>query len=296
MNYLTKEKRIQIVAALTEGMGINAVSRMSDVSKNTGLKLLADLGAACLKFQDKAFRNLTCKKLQVDEIWSFVGAKARNATPEQKEALGWGDAWTWISIDADTKLVPCWAVGGRNPTVVNSFMADLASRLANRVQLTSDGYHFYLEAVEKAFGSEIDYAMLVKVYGAGGLKDETKNSVRYSPADCVGAKKQHVVGRPKKKDVSTSFIERQNLTLRMSNRRFTRLTNSFSRKLENHILAISLHYMVYNFVKIHSSLRCTPAMAAGVTSKLWEIEDVVNLLPEPVAKKRGTYKPRAAKA
>lgn len=289
MNYLTKEKRIQIIAALTEGVGINAVSRMSGVSKNTVLKLLVDLGAACANFQDKAFRNLTCQKIQVDEIWSFVGAKAKNATPEQKEALGWGDVWVWTSIDADTKLVPCWLVGARNPTAANEFIQDLADRLANRVQLTSDGYHFYLEAVEKAFGSDIDYAMLVKAYGQGELKDER----RYSPVECVGAKKQKIVGKPRKADVSTSYIERQNLTLRMSNRRFTRLTNSFSRKLENHILAISLHYMVYNFVRIHSSLRCTPAMAANVTSKLWDIEDVVALLPEPVAKKRGSYKKKA---
>jgi IS1 family transposase len=286
MNYLTKEKRIQIIAALTEGVGINAVSRMSGVSKNTVLKLLVDLGAACAEYQDKAFRNLTCQKIQVDEIWSFVGAKAKNATPEQKEALGWGDVWTWVSIDADTKLVPCWHVGARNPTAANSFIQDLADRLANRIQLTSDGYHFYLEAVEKAFGSEIDYAMLVKAYG----QTEQKNEVRYSPVECVGAKKQKIVGKPKKKDVSTSFIERQNLTMRMSMRRFTRLTNAFSRKIENHAHAIALHYMVYNFVRMHSSLRCTPAMAAGVTSKLWDIEDVVALLPEPVARKRGFYK------
>ena len=288
MNYLIKEKQIQIIAALTEGVGINAVSRMTGVSKNTVLKLLADLGAACAEYQDRAFRNLTCKKIQVDELWSFLGAKAKNATPEQKEALGWGDVWTWVSIDADTKLVPCWHVGSRNPTAANAFIQDLSERLANRVQLTSDGYHFYLEAVEKAFGSEIDYAMLVKIYGPGGKKDQTQ----YSPSECIGCKKQKVVGKPKAKDVSTSFIERQNLTLRMSNRRFTRLTNSFSRKLENHIAAISLHYMVYNFVKIHSSLRCTPAMAAGVTSKLWDIADVVALLPESVAKKRGVYKKR----
>lgn len=288
MNYLTKEKRIQIVAALTDGMGINAVSRMSGVSKNTVLKLLADLGAACADFQDKAFRNLTCKKIQVDEIWSFVGAKAKNATDEQKEALGWGDVWTWVSIDADTKLVPCWHVGARNPDAANDFIQDLADRLANRIQLTSDGYHFYLEAVEKAFGSAIDYAMLVKAYGQSEQKDER----RYSPVECVGAKKQKIVGKPKKADVSTSYIERQNLTMRMSMKRFTRLTNSFSRKLENHIAAISLHYMVYNFVKIHSSIRCTPAMEANVTSKLWTIADVVDLLPEPIAKKRGVYKKR----
>ncbi len=287
MNYLTDEKRIIIVSALTDGMGINAISRMTGVSKNTVLKLLADLGAACLEYQNKAFRNLTCKKVQVDEIWSFVGAKAKNATAEQKEA-GWGDAWTWVSIDADTKLVPCWHVGSRNAVAANAFIQDLSERMANRIQLTSDGYHFYLEAVEKSFGSDDDYAMLVKAYGQA----EQKNEVRYSAPACVGAKKVRVVGKPKKADVSTSYIERQNLTMRQSMKRFSRLTNAYSRKLENHIFAISLHYMVYNFVKIHSSIKCTPAMEAGVTSKLWSIADVVALLPEPVATKRGTYKKR----
>jgi IS1 family transposase len=291
MNYLTNEKRIQIVAALTEGIGINAVSRMTGVSKNTVLKLLVDLGAACAEYQDKAFRNLTCQKIQMDEIWSFCYAKAKNLPPEKEGVWGYGDVWTWVSIDADTKLVPCWLVGPRNPTAANEFVADLAARLASKVQLTTDGLHFYLEAVEKAFGSEIDYAMLVKIYGKGGKKDETK----YSPAECVGCKKQRVVGKPKRKDVSTSFVERQNLTMRMNMRRFTRLTNAFSRKVENHAHAIALHYMVYNFVKIHGSLRCTPAMAAGVTSKLWDIADVVALLPEPEAKKRGPYKKRISK-
>ena len=288
MNYLTNETRINIVSALTEGVGINAISRMFGVSKNTVLKLLADLGAACAEYQDKAFRNLTCRRVQVDEIWSFVGAKAKNATDEQKEMLGWGDVWTWVSIDAETKLVPCWHVGSRNPTAANAFIQDLADRMANRIQLTSDGYHFYLEAVEKAFGSDIDFAMLVKAYGQA----EQKNEVRYSPVACVGAKKLRVVGKPKKADVSTSFIERQNLTMRQSMKRFSRLTNSFSRKLENHIFAISLHYMVYNFVKIHSSIRCTPAMEADVATTPWTIADVVALLPGPVAKKRGAYKKR----
>ena len=206
MNYLTNEKRIQIVAALTEGIGINAVSRMANVSKNTVLKLLADLGMACAEYQDKAFRKMTCQKIQCDEIWSFVVAKHKNVPEEKQGVFGYGDGWTWVSIDADTKLVPCWLVGPRNPTAANKFMSDLASRLANRVQLTTDGYHFYLEAVEKAFGSDIDYAMLVKAYGQGEQKEEK----RYSPVECVGFKKQRVVGKPKKKDVSTSFIERQN--------------------------------------------------------------------------------------
>jgi IS1 family transposase len=288
MNLLDNKKRIQIVAALVEGNSIRATSRMAGVSQNTIFKLLVDLGFACADFQDKAFRNLSCKKIQCDEIWSFIGAKAKNATQEQKELLSWGDIWTWVSMDAETKLVPCWLVGPRNTDAAMEFIHDLKSRLANRVQLTTDGHRPYLEAVESAFGSEIDYAMLVKIYGATSKKEQT----RYSPAECIGCEKHWIAGNPKGKDISTSYIERQNLTMRMSMRRFTRLTNGFSKKIENHAHAIALHYMYYNFVRIHKSLRCTPAMAAGVTSRLWDIEDIVNLLPEPKAKKRGPYKKR----
>jgi len=294
MNSLTNEKRIQIVKALTEGVGINATSRMFDVSKNTVLKLLADLGAACADYQDKAFRNLPCKRIQCDEIWSFCHAKARNVPDEKKGVFGYGDVWTWVSIDADTKLVPCWLVGPRSPQVAKEFVADLASRLANKVQLTTDGHKPYLEAVEAAFGGEIDYARLVKLYGSPSSK---KDETRYSPAECIGARKEIVTGNPDKAHVSTSYIERQNLTMRMNMRRFTRLTNAFSRKVENHAHAIALHYMVYNFVRIHKSLRCSPAMAAGVTSKLWEIADVVALLDAwlPKPSKRGHYKKRNSK-
>ncbi len=288
MNLLDNKKRVQIVAALVEGNSIRATSRMTGVSQNTIFKLLADLGTACADFQDKAFRNLTCKKIQCDEIWSFVGAKAKNATDEQKAMLGWGDVWTWVSMDADTKLVPCWLVGPRTSDAAMEFIHDLKSRLANRVQLTTDGHKPYLTAVESAFGSDIDYAMLVKVYGKTSKKEET----RYSPAECIGCEKHWVAGQPKGKDISTSYIERQNLTMRMSMRRFTRLTNGFSKKIENHAHAIALHYMFYNFCRIHKSLRCTPAMAANVTSRLWEIEDIIALLPEPEAKKRGPYKKR----
>lgn len=261
---------------------------MTGVSKNTVLKLLADLGAACAEYQDKVFRNLTCKKIQCDEIWSFVGAKQKNVTTPEQEAAGYGDIWTWVSLDADTKLVPCWLVGPRTADAAHEFISDLKSRLANRVQLSTDGHKPYLTAVESAFGSEIDYAMIVKVYGQTSKKDET----RYSAPECIGCEKHWVAGKPRGKDISTSYVERQNLTMRMSMRRFTRLTNAFSRKVENHAHAIALHYMVYNFVKIHKSIRCTPAMAAGVTSKLWDIADVVALLPEPVAKNAGLIKRR----
>lgn len=286
MNLLDDKKREQIVAALVEGNSIRATSRMTGVSQNTIFKLLADLGDACTEYQDKAFRNLTCKRIQCDEIWSFVGAKAKNATQEQKDEKGYGDVWTWVAIDADTKLVPCWAVGKRDAHAAYDFITGLAGRLKNRVQLTTDGHRPYLEAVEAAFGSEIDYAMLIKVYG------KPQEEIRYSPAECVGCETKWVAGNPDKKHISTSYVERQNLTMRMSMRRFTRLTNGFSKKVENHMHAIALHYMYYNFVRIHRSLRCTPAMAAGVTSRLWEISDIIALLPEPVAKERGPYKKR----
>jgi IS1 family transposase len=286
MNSLDNKKREQIVAALVEGNSIRATSRMTGVSQNTIFKLLADLGDACTEYQDKAFRSLNCKRIQCDEIWSFVGAKAKNATDEQRIEKGYGDVWTWVALDADTKLVPCWAVGKRDGLAAYEFITDLAGRLSNRVQLTTDGHRPYLEAVEAAFGSEIDYAMLIKVYG------KPQDEIRYSPAECVGCETKWIAGRPDEKHISTSYVERQNLTMRMSMRRFTRLTNGFSKKIENHMNAIALHYMYYNFVRIHRSLRCTPAMAAGVTSRLWEISDIVALLPVPEAKERGPYKKR----
>jgi IS1 family transposase len=286
MNLLDNKKREQIVAALVEGNSIRAISRMTGVSQNTIFKLLADLGDACTEFQDKAFRNLNCKRIQCDEIWSFIGAKAKTATDEQRIEKGYGDVWTWVALDADTKLVPCWAVGKRDSLAAYEFITDLAGRLANRVQLTTDGHRPYLEAVEAAFGSEIDYAMLIKVYG------KPQDEIRYSPAECVGCEIKWVAGRPDEKHISTSYVERQNLTMRMSMRRFTRLTNGFSKKVENHMHAIALHYMYYNFVRVHKSLRCTPAMAAGVTTRLWEISDIIALLPKPESKERGPYKKR----
>jgi IS1 family transposase len=287
MNSLDNKKRAQVVAALVEGNSIRATVRMTGVAKNTIVKLLADLGAACAEYQDKAFRNLKCERIQCDEIWSFVGSKQKNVPEEKRGEFGQGDVWTWVSMDADTKLVPCWLVGPRNAQAAQEFMFDLASRLANRVQLSTDGHTAYLDAVGYAFANKIDYAMIIKIYGNKGDK-----WARYSPAECIGCEKKVISGNPDQKDVSTSYIERQNLTMRMGMRRFTRLTNGFSKKVENHAFAIALHYMYYNFCRIHKSLRCTPAMAAGVTSKLWEIEDIIALLPEPEPKTRGPYKKR----
>lgn len=272
MNKLDNQRRALVISALVEGNSIRATVRMTGVAKNTIVKLLADVGAACLEYQDKAFNNLTCKRIQCDEIWSFVGSKAKNVPAEKRGVFGYGDVWTWVSMDADTKLVPCWHVGKRDAHAAYEFMMDLASRLRHKVQLTTDGHRPYMEAVEAAFGGDIDYAMLIKIYG------KAQDEIRYSPATCLGAKTEIISGNPEKVHVSTSYIERQNLTMRMSMRRFTRLTNAFSKKVENHIHALSLHYMYYNFVRIHQSLRCSPAMAANVTTRLWSVEDIVALL------------------
>jgi IS1 family transposase len=245
---------------------------MTGVAKNTVAKLLVDLGRACAAYQDEHLRNLPCRRIQCDETWSFVGAKQKNVTMEQVEA-GMGDVWTWTAIDADTKLVPCWMVGQRGLETATEFIGDLASRLSHRVQLTTDGHRPYLEAVETAFGGDIDFAQLIKIYGASG-----EAQTRYSPGQCLGIECKAVTGTPDPKHISTSFVERQNLTMRMSMRRFTRLTNAFSKKLENHMAAIALHFMYYNFARIHQTTRVTPAMAAGVASRLWDVEDIVNLL------------------
>jgi IS1 family transposase len=279
MNKLDNKRRIQVIASLVEGNSIRATVRMTGVAKNTIVKLLEDIGTACLNYQDQAFNNLTCKRIQCDEIWSFVGAKAKNVPAEKQGEFGVGDVWTWVAIDADTKLVPCFHVGKRDAQAAYDFINDLAGRLVNRVQLSTDGYKPYLEAVESAFGIDIDYAMLVKLYG------KSQDEVRYSPAQCMGAEKRIITGEPKKAHISTSFVERQNLTMRMSMRRFTRLTNGFSKKIENHVHALSLHYMYYNFCRIHQTLRSTPAMRAGVTKHLWEISDIVALLDTDYAKK-----------
>lgn len=271
MNRLPIAKRAQIIGLLVEGNSLRAASRLADVSINTVTKLLVDVGRAASDYQDQTLRNLPCKRVQVDGIWSFVGAKEKNAAPELK-AKGYGDVWTWTAICADTKIVPSWYVGGCDGGAARIFIDDLAQRMASRIQLTSDGHKAYLEAVEASFGNDIDYAQLVKIYGPA-----PEGQRRYSPAECVGAKPQAVTGRPDAKHISTSFAERQNLTMRMSMRRFTRLTNGFSKKAENHARAIALHFMFYNFGRIHKSLRITPAMAAGVSDHVWSLEEIAAL-------------------
>ncbi|GIL03234.1 MAG: transposase [Alphaproteobacteria bacterium] len=291
MNKLDAKTRSQILHLLCEGQSIRAITRITGVSKNTVAKLLSDAGAICAEFQDDALRNVASKRVQVDEIWSFTYAKQKNVAAAKAAPEGAGDTWTWTAIDADSKLAISWLVGGRDSEYAMAFMDDLAKRLANRVQLTSDGHKAYLEAVEGAFGADVDYAMLVKLYGTA--PDAAKG--RYSPAECIGARKTRIEGNPDPKHVSTSFAERQNLTMRMHMRRFTRLTNGFSKKVEQHANAVALHFMYYNFVRIHKTPRMTPAMAAGVTGKLWEVSDIVALIEAKEAEKpavRGPYKKR----
>jgi IS1 family transposase len=271
MNKLTHEKRIQILHLLVEGNSMRATARIADVAFNSVAKFFIDTSKVCAEYQDKAFRNLSCKKLQLEEIWSFVGCKQKNVPEGVVE--GMGDVWTWVAIDADTKLVPSWRIGDRGGDIAKEFVADLAGRLANRVQITTDGHRAYLEAIEGAFGNEVDYAMLVKLYG-----EVIEGQKRYSPAECVGIKKTKITGNPDLCCTSTSFVERQNLTMRMSIRRFTRLTNAFSKKVENHAHSVALHYMHYNFCRIHKTLRTSPAMAAGVSAKLWSIGDIVDMV------------------
>ncbi len=274
MKRLDKTDRARILHLLCEGMSIRAVARTTGASKTTITKLVVDAGMAAAWYQDRVFRNLTCKRIQVDEIWNFVYAKQKNVPTAKAAPEGAGDVWTWTAIDAETKLMPSWFVGGRDSDSAIIFMDDLASRLSNRVQLTSDGHKAYLEAVEGAFGADIDYAQLVKLYGP--TSESAKG--RYSPAECTGARKFPVEGSPDPKYISTSFSERSNLTIRMHTRRFTRLTNAFSKKVENHAHAVALHMLYYNFVRIHQTVKTTPAMAAGVTKRLWEIDDMVNVL------------------
>ncbi|MEN8135458.1 MAG: IS1 family transposase [Thermodesulfobacteriota bacterium] len=272
MNKLSIEKRVQIVKCLVDGNSLRATSRITGASKNTVTKLLVDLGTVCKEYQDKHIRNVKCKRIQVDEIWSFCYSKQKNVPKDLKGTFGYGDVWTWTAICADSKLVTSYLVGGRDAWWANQFIKDLAGRLQNKIQLTSDGHHAYLEAVEDAFGGDIDYAMLVKMYG------KAQEEVRYSPSEHIGTKKKTVSGNPDKKHVSTSYVERNNLTMRMSMRRFTRLTNAFSKKVENLEHSVSLHFMYYNFVRIHRTLGTTPALEAGITDKLWEVEDIVKLL------------------
>jgi IS1 family transposase len=275
MNKLSPSKRAEIIGMMVEGMAVRAIVRLTGVSKTTILKLLEDCGEAFSEYQDAAFRNLSCKKLQVDEIWAFNHCKQRNVATAKRAPADAGDLWTWVAIDADTKLIPSWLVGSRGGDTAKVFISDLASRLSNRVQLTSDGHKAYLEAVEEVFGSDIDYAQLIKIYGEGPASPG-----RYSPGVCIGAEKKRVEGRPNPDHISTSYAERANLSIRMHDRRFTRLTNAFSKKPENHAHSVALNFMYYNFVRIHTTLRCTPAMASGVTAKLWEIADMVKVLED----------------
>ena len=275
MNRLSTKERAKIVAALVEGNSVRATCRMTGAAKGTVLKLIADLGAACARYQDEKLRNLTCKRIQCDEIWSFCYAKEKNVPDEYKGKLGFGDVWTWIALDADTKLVPCWLLANRSTPSAIKFMEDLASRLAHRVQMTTDGYKPYFTAVDEAFGSDIDYAMLEKIYTKPPNADA---ALRYSPGECCGSRQIPIMGNPDHAHISTSFVERQNLTLRMSMRRYTRLTNGFSKKLRNQEHAVALHFMFYNFGKIHQTLRVTPAMAAGVSDHVWSIEEIAGLL------------------
>jgi IS1 family transposase len=274
MNRLTRDERARILHLICEGTSIRAITRLTGASKNTVIKLVIDAGKATSWYQDRVFRNLSCKRVQVDEIWNFVYAKQKNVATAKTAPPDAGDVWTWTAIDADTKLMPSWFIGGRDSDAAIIFMDDLRSRLANCVQLTSDGHRSYLEAVEGAFGGDVNYAQLVKLYGS----TSESGKGRYSPAEYIGARKQRIEGSPDPKHVSTSFSERSNLTLRMHMRRFTRLTNAFSKKVENHAHAVALHMMYYNFVRIHQTLRTTPAMAAGVTTHFWEMTDVVDVL------------------
>jgi IS1 family transposase len=272
MNRLSTAKRVAVVRGLVEGCSIRSTVRMTGASKNTVVKLLAELGSACTKYQDVTLRNLSCKRLQCDEIWSFVGGKDKNLSQEKK-ANGLGSIWTWTAIDADSKLIASWVVGSRDAETAYEFMQDVAGRLRHRVQLTTDGHKPYLSAVEDAFGGDIDYAVLQKIYGT-----EANPEKRYSPAVCLGCKVETVTGEPDPKHISTSYVERQNLTMRMSIRRFTRLTNAFSKKIKNHAAAVALYFMYYNFGRVHQTLRVTPAMEAGVSDHVWSIEEIVGLL------------------
>ena len=277
MNKLSIEKRTQVISALVEGNSIRATCRMTNTAKGTVSRLLRDVGKACIEYQDEHLKNLTCKKIQCDEIWGFVYSKEKNVPEDKQGQFGYGDVWTFTAIDADTKLIASWLVGLRNADYALAFTNDLKGRLANRVQLTTDGHKMYLEAVEQAFGSEVDYGMLVKLYG-----QDREGEKRYSPATCIGAEKHIIQGNPDAKAISTSYVERQNLTMRMSMRRFTRLTNGFSKKVEYLEYHVALHFMYYNFARPHTTLANpyprTPAMAAGISKHIWTVDEIVQLI------------------
>ncbi len=269
---MSVEQRTRIVAALVEGNSVRSTCRMTGAAKDTVLELIVDLGTACRAWQDEHMRDLPCRRIQCDEVWSFVHAKDKNLPEHLKDDPTVGSVWTWTAIDADSKLIAAWHLGTRDAECALEFMCDLSARLKYRVQLTTDGHKAYLGAVEQAFGNDIDYAMLVKIYGQG-----PEGVARYSPPECIGARKEEVTGQPDRKHVSTSYVERENLTIRMSNRRFTRLTKAFSKKCENHGHMLAISFQHYNFARIHQTLRMTQAMAAGIASRVWDIENIVRL-------------------
>lgn len=276
MNRLSTAKKVAVISALVEGCSVRSTVRLTGVAKGTILSLLARVGKACADYQDTAIRNMAAKRVQIDEIWSFVGCKQKQVTAETVAQAKIGDVWTFVAIDAQSKLVLSWLVGLRDAGCATDFLQDVASRLSNRIQLTTDGHRMYLSAVEDAFGGEIDYAILNKIY-----RSASDGETRYSPAKCLGCVVQDITGQPDPKHISTSYVERQNLTMRMNMRRFTRLTNAFSKKIENHAHSVALFYMHYNFARIHQSLRVTPAMEAGIATSIWSIADIVALADDP---------------
>jgi IS1 family transposase len=276
VNRLSTERRAKILSLMVEGVSLRAITRLTGTGKNTLARLLAEFGGVCADYHNRNVRNVRVRRLQCDEVWSFVGAKAKNTRPERK-AEGWGDTWTWTAIDADSKLCLSYLVGGRDLGWAKEFMEDCASRIRGRVQVTTDGHKAYLEAVEGAFGMDVDYAQLQKIYGAPS-DEETR---RYSPARCIGSDMKVVSGNPDPKHISTSYVERQNLSMRMGMRRFTRLTNGFSKKIGNHIAAVAIYFIHYNFCRVHQTLRITPAMAAGITDHIWSVEEVCALAQRP---------------
>lgn len=290
MNKLPLAKRVQILSMLVEGMSMRSISRVADVSINTVTKLLIDAGETCIRLHDETVRGVTASRIQCDEIWSFNYCKQRTVGSATAAPMDAGDVWTWTALDADTKLIVTYAVGDRTLSSARLFMEDLKERLANRVQITADGHRAYVEAIEGAFGEDVDFAQLVKLYGPSPAP-----AGRYSPAQCIGARKKTRTGNPDLAHVSTSYVERANLSIRMGNRRFTRLTNAFSKKIDNHVHALALYFAFYNFCRIHKTLKVTPAMAAGITDSLWSLEDIAERIEarRPAPAKRGPYKKRA---
>src|SRR3954468_20411385 len=298
MNKLPLAKRTQILSMLCKGSSMRAIERITGVSINTVTKLLIDAGKACDAYHDEHVRGVQATRIQCDEVWAFCYSKQKNVADAKAAPEGAGDVWTWTALEASSKLLVSYMVGNRDGEYAAALMDDLRGRLANRVQLTTDGHKAYLQAVEESFGADIDYAMLVKLYGAGPATTDDAAGRRYSPAECVGIRKETVTGKPDPKHVSTSYVERSNLSIRMHMRRFTRLTNAHSKKLENHTWAVALHVMFYNFVRMHSTLRMSPAMAAGVSDRLWDMSDIVALIDacEEAPKRPVTYRKRGAGA